>query len=428
MKINKKDLEKSQIELIVEVSSEDFAPFFQKGAESLAKEIKIEGFRPGKVPLDILRQKIGEMAIWEEGAKLFINKNIYQIIDDNIKDKEIIGQPEVNISKLAPNNPLEFKIKVTTLPEIKIGQYKDFAFKKEDLRVEEGEIKKVLDDLREMRVTEKISSDAIKDGDKVILSVDLFIDKVPVENGQNPEVTVIMGKKYFVDGFDKNIIGLKKGEQKEFGLVYPAEHFQKNLAGKKVEFKVNIKEVYNREIPELNDDLAKIFRFKNVVELKSNLSKTIEEQKRKEVEQKMEIKIIDKILDNSKFGDIAEDLIKNESEIMMREIEQNINSQGGKLDDYLQSIGKNYNQLMLELMPNAVKRVKSALVFKEIAKLENINPSEEDVEKELSVLKEKYKNNSDVLQNINNPVYRSHLASFILNQKVIENLKKWNIS
>lgn len=428
MKVSRKDLEKSQIELTVEVSVEDFAPYISKGAESLSKEIKIEGFRPGKVPVEILKQKIGEMAILEESAKLVINKQIYEVIDENIKDKQVVGQPEVNITKLAPGNPLEYKIKVITLPEIKLGDYKNFAFKKEEIKASQEEIDKVMNDLLEMRATEKISEDIIKDGDKVIASVNLFLDKVPVEDGQNPEVTVLIGKNYFVEGFDKNLIGLKKGDSKEFNLVYPDKHWQKNLAGKKVDFKVEIKEVYNREIPEINDDLAKMFRFKNVEELKKNLSTTIEEQKKREADQKMEIKIMDKILDNSKFGDIAEDLIRNESEIMMREIEQNIVSQGGKFDDYLKSVGKNYEQLMLEMMPNAVKRVKGALMLKEIAKLEKIELIDKEIDDELGRLKSKYGNSPEAVKNITSQAYRSYLSSFLLNQKIVDKLKEWNIA
>lgn len=427
MKVTKKDLEKSQIELLVEVSVEELAPFILKGAQSLSKEIKIEGFRPGKVPVDVLKQKIGEMAILEEASRLFINKQIFTIIDENLKDKEIVGQPEVDISKLAPNNPMEFKIKVSLLPEIKLGAYKDFAFESNKVKVEESEIQKVLNDLLEMRAKEKISDQAIKNGDKVITSVNLFLDKVPVEDGQNPEVTVIIGKNYFVEGFDKNLLDLKKGDTKEFTIVYPESHFQKNLAGKKVEFKIEIKEIYEREIPEVNDDLAIMFRFKNVAELKENLSKTILDQKQRESDQKVEIKIIDKIIENSKFDDIAESLIRNESEIMMREVEQNVISQGGNLDDYLKSLGKSQDQLMLEMMPNAVKRVKSALIFKQIAKLENVEPDEIQIDKEIEALKARHSQDAEALKSITSHGYRAYVSNFFLNQKIVESLKKWNI-
>lgn len=428
MKISRQDLDKSKIELNVEFSVEEFNPFIQKGAENLSKEIKIEGFRPGKVPFEILKQKIGEMSILEEAAHICINNKIFSIISENIKDKQIFGQPEINITKLAPGNPLEFKITVSILPEVTIGEYKNFGFSEEKVEATEEDMNKILNDLKEMRATEKISDGGIKIGDKVVASVNLFIDKVPVEDGQNPEVTIMIGKNYFVEGFDKNLVDLKKGDKKEFNIVYPENHWQKNLAGKSVDFKVEIKEIYDRVLPELNDNLAKDFRFNNLEELKNNLKQTIEIQKKKEVDQKMEIKIFDKILEKSKFGEIAEDLIKNESQLMLREMEQGVVSQGGKLEDYLKSIGKTEDQLMLDFMPNAIKRVKSALVLKEIAKIEKIEVNPEEIEKELETLKNHYKDNTEIIKNISSPAYRSYLENFILNQKIINNLKKWNLS
>lgn len=427
MNVTRKDLEKGQVELSVELSIEEMAPLMEKGAESLSKEIKIEGFRPGKAPLSVLKQKIGELAIMEEAVKISLNKNIYKIIDENIKDREVVGQPEVEITKLAPNNPVEYKIKVSILPEVKIGKYKDLNLKQEKLVVKEEEVNKIINDLLEMRAKETISDKNIEKGDKVIASVNLFIDNVPVEDGQNPEVTILTGKNYFVDGFDKNIVGLKKGDKKEFSLVYPEKHYNKNLAGKLVDFKVEIKEVYQRELPELNDDLAKIFQFKNVAALKENIQKTVEIQKQREDDQKMEIKLLEKIVEDSKFGDIPESLVKNEASLMMKEMESSIASQGGSFNDYLQSINKSQDQLMLEILPNATKRVKSALILKEIAKEEKMSISEAELSKEIESTKKRYEKSPEAIKNIESPHYKAYLENSLLNQKTIDSLKKWNI-
>lgn len=428
MNVIRKDLEKGQIELKVELSIEEMSPLMEKGAESLSKEIKIEGFRPGKVPFNVLKQKVGELAIMEEAVKISLNKNIYKIIDENIKDKEVVGQPEVEITKLAPGNQAEYKIKVFVLPEVKLGKYKDLGLKENKVVVEEKEIEKIINDLLEMRAKEVISDKAIEKGDKVIASVNLFIDKVPIEDGQNPEVTILTGKNYFVDGFDKNIIGLKKGDKKEFNLVYPEKHYNKNLAGKLVDFKVEIKEVYQRQLPELNDDLAKIFQFKNVSDLKENIKKTIEIQKKREEDQKTEINLLEKIVDDSKFSDVPENLIKNEANLMIREMEHGLVSQGGNFADYLKSINKTQDQLMLEILPNATKRVKSALILKEIAKEEKITVSESEMNKEIEALKKKYEKNLEAIKNIDSPHYKAYLENSLINQKTIDFLKKSNIS
>lgn len=427
MKVNRQDLPKSQIELTVEVDQVEVKPFIDLAVEALSREIKIEGFRPGKVPFEILKQKIGEMSIMEEAARLFINRHIFSLISEHIKDKQVVGQPEISLNKLAPGNPLEYKMKVTVLPEINLGQYRDFAFKKEKIEASEKDLEKVLNDLVEMRTAEKISADPIKAGHKVVASVNMFLNQVPTENGQNPEVNLLIGHNHLVEGFDDNLIGLKKGDKKEFSLPYPADHWQKNLAGKLVEFKVEIKEVYDRLRPEINDDLAKVFRFNNLTELRDNLKKTITEQKQREKDQALEVKILDQIIAGTKFGELAEDLIKNESELMLREIEQGVVSQGGRLEDYLKSINRSADQLMLDLMPKAVQRVKSALVLREISRTEKIDLEAGEVQAEIDRLKKQYQNQAEAIKNISSPAYKVYLENYLLNQKTISRLKEWNL-
>ena len=255
MKIEKKDLGKSQFELVVEMSYDELKPYYDQGAKKVSQEVKIDGFRPGNVPIEILRQKIGDMTILEEAANIAIHKNIDKILKDNF-EKEIVGQPKVEITKLAPENPLEFKIVVAVLPEIKLGEYKDLKIKKKKVEIADAEIEKILNDLREMRVKEILSDGEAKNGDKVLIDIAMFLDKVPVEGGQGKDAAIIIGKDYIVPGFDKKIIGAKKGDVREFELPYPEDFHMKNLAGKMVDFRVTVKEVYTRELPALDDDFA----------------------------------------------------------------------------------------------------------------------------------------------------------------------------
>jgi trigger factor len=427
MNVEKKDLEKGEIELTVTAEWEELLPFIDQAAESVSKEVKLEGFRPGKASLEVLKQKGYEMPVLEEAARRLINKQAYEVIKENVSEEKAIGQPEIGINKLAPDNPLEYKIKILVLPDVELGDYKDLGIKQEKVEISEEEVNKTLNDLVDMRAQEKVSTEPVKDGDKVIASVNLFLGNVPVEDGQNPEVTILMGKDYFVEGFDKNLIGSKKGDEKEFNIKYPSNHWNKKLAGKLVSFKVKIKEIYKREKPEINDELAKMFRFNNLDQLKENLKKSIEEQKKKEISQKTEGEVLNKIIEGSKFGEIAEGLIKNESEMMIKEMEQSVTSQGGKFEDYLKNIGKSEDQLKLEMMPNAVKRVKSALILKEIAKKEKIEVSDEEINKEIEALKKQYADNPDAIKNISTESYKSYLANFLLNQKILSSLKEWNI-
>ncbi len=428
MKVTRKDLGKSQIELSVELSVAEFAPYIERGAQKLSETVKIEGFRPGKVPYDILKQKVGEMSILEEAAHLAIHKTIDAAIDENIKDQDVAGQPKVEVSKLAPNNPLEYKIAVAILPEIKVGAYKDLGIKQEEVKVDEKDIAKALSEVAESRAKESISEEPIKEGDKAIIDLDLFLDKVPAEDGQARDLTVLIGKDYFVPGFDKSLLGIKKGEEKTFSLPFPEDYHQKNFAGKMVDFKVKVKEVYNREIPALSDELARGFGLKKLDDLKKFFMDNMAHRLKQQNEQKSEIAMLDKILDKSNFGDLPESLIQHEAEIIMSELEQEIVKQGGRFEDYLKSIGKERQQLMMELLPQAVKRVKSALVLKEIAKAEDLKISPEEIDQKIEDLKIQYKGDPNIEKMIKDAGYRGYLGNILANQKIIKKLREWNIS
>lgn len=425
MNVVKNDLGKSQLELVVELTYDELKPYYEQGAKKVAQEVKVDGFRPGNVPLDILRQKIGDMTILEEAANIAIHKNIDKILKENI-ERQIVGQPRVEITKLAPDNPLEFKIIVAILPEIKLGKYKDLKVKKKEVKVDDEEINKILEDLREMRVKEILSDEDIKDGDKVLVDLAMFLDKVPVEGGQGKDAAIIIGKDYVVPGFDKKLIGAKTGEVREFELPYPADFHMKNLAGKMVDFRVTIKEVYKRELPALDDDFAVAFGLKKIQDFKDNVKKSVVSQKEKEAEQALDKEILEKILEKTRVNDIPEMLIEHESHNMVHELEHTITEQGGKFEDYLASIKKTHDQLMLDLLPEAVKRVKASLLIREIAEVENIKVGEEEIEKHVEEMKKHYHDKPGVLEKLHAPEYLDYVYNVFASKKVVDKLREWN--
>jgi len=426
MQVNKKELPQSQVELSVEVSFDELKPYIEKGAQKVSEQVKIEGFRPGKVPYDILKQKIGEMSILEEAAHLFVEKQADEIVANNLVGSNPVGQPRVEITKLAPDNPLEFKIIISLLPTIGLGEYKGLGMKIEKTRVDEKEVDKALGDIREMRAKEVISEAAAKTGDKIIVDIEMFLDKVPVEGGQSKDIAIILGKEYFVPGFDKKISGAKKGEAREFSLPYPDNHHQTNLAGKLVDFKIKVKEVYERQIPELNDEFASIFQFKNVAELRKALTENIEHEKEHQAEHKYEAQMLEKIVDQTKFGDLPEVLLNNELHSMQHELEESLAQQGAKLEDYLAHLKKTKEQLWLDFSPSAVKRVKTALAIREISVVEKMTVSDQELNQKIAELKETYKDRSEIQEMIKQPHYRRYLENLLINEKVIKSLKEWN--
>jgi trigger factor len=426
MKVTVATLPKSQYELLIELSAEEMKPYLDKAVEKLGREVKVEGFRPGKATFEVLKNKIGEQSIWEEAGYIAINKTLDQAIRDNIKE-DIVGQPQVNVTKLAPGNPLEYKVVVAILPSVTIGEYKNFKIKSGSIKVGEPEVEKILSDLAEMRVKETISDAPAKDGDKAVVDISIFLDKVPLEGGQGKDTAVVIGKGYVVPGFDKKLIGAKAGDEREFDLPYPDTHYQKNLAGKLVQFKVKIKSVYSRELPARDDTFAIGFGLKSLAELKENIKATLVKEEEAKAKQKAEIKIIEKIIDNAKFGDIPELLIKNEGETMLAELEHNLEHQGAKLEDYLKSLNKTRQELLLDTMPDAVRRVKSALVIRKIAETEKISVEHEEIHREMEAILKHYADDDKIRQKVESHEYHHYLENMLTNQKVMVKLGEWNL-
>jgi len=426
MQVNVKDLEKSQRELTVELSVAEFAPYLEKGAQKVAEQVKIEGFRPGKVPYEVLKQKIGEMTILEEAAHLAIHKTIDEVINQQTLDRQAVGQPQVNITKLAPGNPLEYKIIVSLLPTIALGEYKNLNIKEEEAIVDEVEVAKALEGLREMRAKEVLVEREVQAGDKIIADVSLFLDKVPLEDGQHKDLAIMLGKDYFVPGFDDKLLGAKKGDERKFALPYPDNHHQKNIAGKLVDFIVKVKDVYSRELPALDDQFAVFFQLKDLNELKDNLRASLQHEKKHSLEAKAENELLSRIIEKAQFGDLPEVIIENETNNILAELEQNITRQGGKFTDYLSHLKKTRDELKLELVPNAIKRVKTALVIRELAIVEKIQPTAAEVDSKLAELKKKHEKDDQVLKMLAESNYRHYLSNVLTNEKVIDQLKDWN--
>ena len=295
MKVERKNITANRVELTIEVDAEAMTGFSKRAALKISESTKIEGFRPGKAPYEMVRARVGDMVILEEAARIAVGKTIDQAITEQIPE-EWVGQPEITISKIAPDNPLEYRALLTLLPSVELGAYKDLNLSPEEVKVSDEEVEKMIDQLRDVRVQEVIVDRASEAGDKVVADVNLFLDKVPVEGGQARETAVVLGKDYFVPGFDEKVTGMKASEEREFFITYPADHHQKMLAGKKVEFTVKVKQVYSRELPEVNDEFAAAFGLKNADELRKNIRESIEQEKKGEAANVFDRKMLEKII------------------------------------------------------------------------------------------------------------------------------------
>lgn len=419
-----KKLEKSQIEITVELSAVEIQPYLLKAAEKLSQEIKIEGFRPGKAPYEIIKAKLGEMAILEKTLADIINKTYQQIL----KEKEIItiGQPKIEVEKLAPNNPLVYKATVAILPKVKIGDYKKIRLKRQKIEVKDEQVNRALADIQKMRAKETLAARPAQKGDRLEIDFEIFLDKAPIEHGRQVKYPLTIGENRFIPGFEDQLMGIRAGETKEFELKFPDDYYQKSLAGKTSEYRVKANSVFAVELPKLDDEFAKNIsnqQFKTIGELKDNIKKNLAEEEKNKQEQKLEIEMLDKIVEASEFEAIPEILIANEARKIMRELEDDITRQDFKFDDYLKSLKKTKEELEKDFLPQAEKRAKTSIIAREIYQKQQFVVSEDEVKKEIEEIIKSYPANLEAKKQLETEAYQEYLRNVIGNRKVIEYLK-----
>jgi len=358
VKINK--LPKSEVELVIELSQDELKPFIEKAVKEISKETNIKGFRPGMAPYKIVAKQVGEMKVYQQAGEMAIRDTYPKAVIDN--KLLTIGQPKIDLEKIAPNNPFIYKARVGLVPEVILGDYKNIKVEKKDVKVEKKDIEGTIKSVQKMFAKEIKSDKPVAISNKVEIDMDTYVDKIAIDGGQSKNQLVMVGEGQFISGFEDNLVGMKIGETKEFQLKFPKEYHKKDLAGKPVDFKVKINSVFIMEEPPVDDALAKqAGQFETLDNLKDQLEKNILQEKTNKEKQRWELAMIDQLIKISKFGEIPEVLLSYELNKMLHELEHEVTTQGMKFDDYLSSIKKSAEDLKKDFVPQAEKRIKTAL-------------------------------------------------------------------
>ncbi|MBI4992996.1 MAG: trigger factor [Candidatus Magasanikbacteria bacterium] len=411
-----KKLEKSQIELTITVQPADYQKHLEKAAQRISERAAIKGFRPGKAPYEIIKKEIGEMKIMQEALETIVQSNFFEAIKS--EGVETVGMPQISVEKMAPGNDLTFKATVALMPAVKLSDIKKIKIKKEAKPVEDKDLEKTLDSLREMRAKEVIKTGAAIGTDMLLIDLEMFLDKIPVEGGQAKDYRVYLGEDHYVPGFNQQVAGLQKGDEKEFTLDFPPTHYQKNLAGKKVNFKVKIKDVFERQLPPADDEFAKNLGQESFVKLQELLRKNLTEEAEKRAEQKYEIELLDTVIAQSEFDEIPEVLLNAERQKMFYELKSDLEHRGITIEQYLGDIKKTEQEMFEDFRAQAEKRAKAALVSRQIAKENNIAVEDEEIDKEIKMLKNMYKDNKEYLERLKLPEVRGAIAVSLQTKKV----------
>jgi len=422
MNVKSNKISSNQIEIEIEVPAIQTDSYFQLAASNLSKNLKVNGFRPGKVPPEIVERELGSQKLYDEAANLAVSKTLPKAIIEN--RIEMVGQPDIVITKIAKGNPMKYKAKIWVIPEIKMANYKGLEVKRQKLEVKPEEVDGSLKYLQKSRTKLITVNRPAKLGDRVEIDFVAKNNGVKIEGGESRNHPLIIGENRFIPGFEEKLEGMKNQEENEFSLRVPENWHQKNLANQNIDFKVKINLVQERQIPELSDEFAKsLGNFQSLEQLKSNIKEGILEEKKQKDRERIRMELVGKVAENSEM-DIPEVLINFELDKMIGELKASVEDMSLDFDVYLREIKKTPEDFKKEWRKNAEKRVKISLILREIAKKEKIEVGEEEITERISKAVKHYPNLKEAERNIDLPAFKEYTEGVIKNEKVFELLER----
>lgn len=403
----------SQVELKVELTADYLEDVKKTVVDRMKQGVKVAGFRPGKAPLNVIERHLDQNQLQAEVLEAAVARSYSDAV---VAEKlETIAAPKVELKKFVPYTELEYVAVAAVMPKIDFDITK-LKLKQADVRVEAKEIDETLEGLRKQAAIEKPSTEPAKLGDKVKIDFEGTRAGKPVEGaaGQNSELT--LGEGRFIPGFEDNIVGLKEGEEKEFEVTFPKDYHAKDLAGAKVTFKVNLRELTAVNMPELNDELAKTLGdFKSLKDLRADIETKIKVQKMDQAEQEYEQNVLAEALKQAKF-EVAPLLIDEQKHRLQHEVEENLKQSGLDVEKYLTVSGKAKDEFEKELSEEADKRVRTGLLIRQVVESNNLDVSEDEVESELEKLRMQY-TDKHMQEEMTHGHFRDDLAQHLLATK-----------
>lgn len=393
-------LEKCMMEVKVTFTTEEWKNAQEKALEKLAKNVKIDGFRQGKAPMKMVKSRVGKAAILEEATDVVLKKSYAAILLDN--NIQPVGQPQVQIDELT-EDVLKVTVTAPVAPEVTLGQYKGLEVKKGTVKVTKKEIEAELANYQNQFAELVIKEEGtVENGDTAVIDFEGFKDGVAFEGGKAENHSLEIGSGSFIPGFEEQVVGMKAGEEKEIHVTFPEEYQSAELAGQEAVFKVKVHEIKTKVLPDIDDELAKdvnIDGIETLADLETYTKEQIKNKKQTEVESKFSDDIFNAVIENTPL-EVPEAMIETETQTMLREVEQNLSQQGLNMELFQQLTGKTMEDMKAEMSEQAEKRVKFNLILAEIAKAENIEISDEEVDDEIKEIATYYGREFDEVKTI----------------------------
>ena len=419
MSLQVERLEKNMAKLTIEASAEEFEKAIQKAYNKNKNSINVQGFRKGKAPLAIIEKMYGIEMFYEDAANEIIPAAYEEAATES--GLEIVSRPEIDVEQIERGKSFIFTAEVAVKPEVTLGEYKGIEVEKKEVTVTDEEVMGRIEKEQEQNSRMLTIDDRpIQKDDIAVIDFEGFVDGNPFEGGKGEGYSLTIGSNSFIDNFEDQLIGKSIGEEVDVNVTFPDEYHAKDLVGKPALFKVKINEIKMKELPKLDDDFAQdVSEFDTLDEYKENIKATIKEDKEKELKTAKENEIVDKIIENATM-DIPEPMIEAQVGQMADDFVQRIQYQGLSVEQYFQFTGMDSKKFIESLRPQALKRIQSRLVLEAVVKAENIEVTDEEFEKELTVMATMYKIEMDKLKELIRDKEEENIKADIAVQKAVD--------
>ncbi len=424
MKVTTKKLSDTSVEIKVVLDKKDLKEAEEKAIARLVKDVKIEGFRKGKAPLDVAKKNINPNDLASVSLDIAVRTSVPKAFEESKSAPLMI--PNVEVTKFVPGETVEYTAKADILPEVKLGDYKKLGVKKEVVKATEKDVKEILENIQNAYAEKKVAKKKAEMGDEVVIDFEGSLDGVKFEGGAAKNFKLGLGSHQFIPGFEEGIVGHEAGDRFDLELTFPKDYHADNLAGKKTVFNVLVKQVNESIKPALDDELAKkCGPFKTVDELKADIKKNIELQNAAKADEKFKDDLVNTLVEKSKVS-APEIMVKDQLRIIRQDIEANAARQGLHFEDYLKQTGQTEEDWEKMAREIAEKRVKASLCLQILARDEKIEAEDEIVDAKINELREVYKKSKEALKNLKDPNVRQDIKNRLTIEKTLNFLVEVN--
>lgn len=426
MKTSVKHLSDTKVIVTVLLGEEELQAAKQVALTKLGKEVKVPGFRKGKVPVSVVAKHVDPNTLAQQTIDDALSRSVAEAFLAN--DLQALDRPAVEIKKFVPDQELEFTAEVEILPKATLGDYKKLKLVREKASVSKVEVDEIIERIRKGLAEKKPVKREAKDGDEVLID---FIGKkndVAFENGSSKNYELLLGSGSFIPGFEEQIVGHKSGEEFDIDVVFPKDYHAADLKGQKVVFAITLKEVREILLPEVDDAFAKkAGPFETAEELKKDIKRELLAQKEREADEKLKDEAVKQLVAVSKI-EAPEVLVNDQAQSIEQDMTQNLAYRGMTIDQYIES--KKYKDkdewVKKEVLPVAKDRVKAGLLLSELSKVEKIEATSEELAERLNTMKQQYTNNPEMLKQLDDTSVQRDVANRLLTEKTVERLIKLN--